>query len=424
MKVLLVSPNTERINMPVLPLGVACVAAATGEAGHDAAMVDLMNASDISTVLRDSIEGFQPDVVGISVRNIDDQNMESPQFLLDRVKDVVSACRELTDAPVVLGGAGYSIFPESALQYLGADMGIVGEGESAFPILSECLETGDDLSAVPGLYLSGCGGGCPRSFPRTLSSYPLPDVGLFSQSSGITRGAWIPVQSRRGCPLKCSYCSTPQIEGGVVRKHPPAAIVDWLAQWVEAGFRQFVFVDNTFNLPPSYAKEICERIVDGGLDVRWWCILYPNHVDEELVALMSKAGCKQVSLGFESGSDRMLKNLRKRFVRSDVRRVTNLLADYGIERMGFLLLGTPGETKESVKESLGFVDSLNLDQLKLTVGVRIYPNTRLAEIAVEKGLISPHADLLRPQFYLEDGLEDWLPESICEWRSSRSYVIG
>ena len=122
MKVLLISANTEKINMPTLPLGLACVAAATRKARHDVAMVDLMAEKDAPSILNGAVEGFRPDLIGISVRNIDDQNMENPRFLLNSVKDIVAVCRRLSGATIVLGGAGYSIFPESALTFLGADM--------------------------------------------------------------------------------------------------------------------------------------------------------------------------------------------------------------------------------------------------------------------------------------------------------------
>src|SRR5210317_968230 len=146
MKILLISANTEQINMPVLPLGMACVGAAVQNAGHEVKILNLMMVRDIRGLLREDISGFTPDVIGISVRNIDDQLMERPNFLLDQVRTVVSECRNFSDAPIVLGGAGYSIFPRRALEYLNADMGIQGEGEKAFVMLLERLEHKGDLS--------------------------------------------------------------------------------------------------------------------------------------------------------------------------------------------------------------------------------------------------------------------------------------
>jgi radical SAM superfamily enzyme YgiQ (UPF0313 family) len=123
---------------------------------------------------------------------------------------------------------------------------------------------------------------------------------------------------------------------------------------------------------------------------------------------MAKSGCKEVSLGCESGSEHMLCSMNKRFKPDDVRWTCALLKDFGIRRMGFLLLGGPGETKESVEESLSFAESVDLDMLKISIGIRIYPYTRLAKIAVEEGIIPPEDSLLSPKFYIEKGLESWL----------------
>jgi len=420
MRVLFISANTEKINMPTLPLGLACVATATRKSGHDVAMVDLMTEEDTRSVLRGAIEGFRPDMIGISVRNIDDQNMENPRFLLDPVKEVVAGCRSLSKATIVLGGAGYSIFPDSALSFLGADMGIQGEGEMVFPGLIERMERGASLLGLAGLYLPGQGLGCKRTFAKNLDVLPLPDIELWPLPSQKER-LWMPVQTRRGCPLSCSYCSTGTIEGRVIRKHSPEAIVQWISGRRKAGVHQFYFVDNTFNLPPSHAKEICRKLIDHGLNIRWWSILYPKHVDKELVGLMARAGCEQVSMGFESGSERILKNMNKRFAPKEVRQISELLSEHGIRRMGFLLFGSPGETRESVEESLVFADSLKLDTLKITVGVRIYPHTSLARKAIDDRVISPRDDLLFPRFYLAKGLEGWLPETLEKWATARPH---
>ena len=411
MKVLLISANTEKINMTPLPLGLACVAAATRKSGHEVAMLDLSLEKNPQSVLGETITEFHPDVIGVSVRNIDDQNMEKPRFLLNQAKEIVASCRSLSKAKIVLGGAGYSIFPESALSFLGADMGIQGEGEGAFAALIGRMEQGADLSGVPGLYLPGRGLQCRRRFEKNLDALPLPDTDLWSLPSQKEE-IWMPVQTRRGCPLNCSYCSTGTIEGRTIRRHSAEAIVHWIARWREAGVHQFSFVDNTFNLPPSHAKEICRKLIEYGLQIRWWSILYPAHVDQELAELLGKAGCKLVSVGFESGSERILKNMNKRFTLKGVRLISEMLSDQGIRRMGFLLLGGPGETRESVEESLVFADSLKLESMKITVGIRIYPHTSLARTAVEEGVISSHDDLLFPRFYLAKDLEDWLPQTL------------
>ncbi len=403
-----------------MPLGLACVGAAAQKAGHEVTLVDLMAEKDAPSVLRKAVGGFHPDLIGISVRNIDDQNMENPRFLLNPVKEIVADCRDHSDAKIVLGGAGYSIFPESALNFLGADMGIQGEGEATFLELIERVERNADVSGVPGLYLRGHGLGCERMFAKDLDRFPLPRADLLSLPFRKEE-LWMPVQTRRGCPLSCSYCSTGQIEGETLRRRSPEIVVEWIEHWRQAGIQQFYFVDNTFNLPDSYAKEICRRLLDKDLNIKWWSILYPKNADEELVAYLARAGCEQVSIGFESGSERILKALNKRFTLEQVRRISNILSEHGIKRMGFLLLGSPGETRESVEASLLFADSLKLDSMKVTAGIRIYPHTSLAKKAVKEGVIAPNDELLFPRFYLAKDLEDWLPETLKRWAAGRPH---
>jgi hypothetical protein len=121
MRVLFVSPNTERLNMPVLPLELAPVAAAARRAGHQTRFLDLLGTPDPVAAGCQAISQFQPEVIALSIRNVDDQSMQATKFLLEPVRDVVAACRAAGPAKLVVGGAGYSIFPEAALAYLDAD---------------------------------------------------------------------------------------------------------------------------------------------------------------------------------------------------------------------------------------------------------------------------------------------------------------
>jgi len=469
MRVLLISANTETISMPTLPLGFACVAAATQNAGHEVALLNLMFEGDPKVGIRTSIEDVRPEVIGISVRNIDDQNMLRPRFLLASVKEVIASCRSFSHAPIILGGAGYSIFPGSALGYLRADIGIQGEGEIVFPLLVDRIGKGGELSDLPGIHLAGqlaltdissClsfprkrestslstdvgprlrGGDVRfssyqvavvrasrkpplRYFEKNLDKLPLPEPNLWIPPGASKRKLWVPVQSRRGCPLDCTFCSTSAIEGRAIRRRSPTRVVNWLKQLRKTGCRNFNFVDNVFNLPPDYAKTLCRQVIQAGLGLHLWCLIYPKWIDAELVELMGRAGCRQISFGFESGSDEMLRSLNKRFDRKEVSAVSRMFAEAGIERMGFLLLGGPGETKDSVEESLSFADSLNLETLKITVGLRIYPQTPLARTAVAEGVVKAEDDLLFPQFYLQPELRDWLPERVAAYRASRPWV--
>ena len=417
MRILFISAANDAGSMVPLPLGLACVAAATERAGHGVRLLALGSDADCEKDVRQAIELLSPDVIGVSVRNIDDQNMQSPRFLLASLRQVVAVCRAASSARIVIGGAGYSIFPESALAYLSADIGIRGEGEAAFPALLSWLEQGCQPPPPPATYFPN-GSHAPTAFALALDDFLLPEPRLWLDFPGNT-AMRIPVQSRRGCPLDCIYCSTSAIEGRPIRRRSPESVVEWLTGLRQNGFRHFHFVDNTFNLPPSYAKDFCRKLLDAELGLDWWAILYPNWVDSELAELMAKAGCMEVSLVFESGSETMLPQLNKRFTCTEVRKISDTLAGVGIKRYGFLLLGGPRETRETVEESLEFADSLHLDTLKITVGLRIYPQTPLALTAVADGLLKPDDNLLFPRFYISPLLRDWLPRRIARRESGQ-----
>lgn len=418
MRVLVVAANTERGNMITMPLGAGLVAAAGRHGGHDVRFLDLLNCANPIASVTEAIEAFVPEAIGISVRNIDDQNREQPRFLLAQVKPVVDACRASSAAPIILGGPGFSIFPDETLRYLGADFGIAGEGEIAFVELLRRLNAGMDPTDIPGLYSSTASS--PAQHRGDLDTFPFWDDVLTASARLAGEDIWIPVQTRRGCPNDCSYCSTSAIQGRVIRMRSPEAAVAEIRSLTRAGFHHLFFVDNSFNIPEQYAMSLCRLLEAASLDMEWRCILYPHRVSEELVVAMARAGCVEVSLGFESGSPGVLREMNKRYTPDDVRRACELLEKHGVRRVGFLLFGGPGETRDTVEESLAFAESLHLDTIRITVGIRIYPHTALARHASEEGVIRTTDNLLTPTFYLAPGLEPWIHERVRAVESRRA----
>ncbi|MGE0086344.1 MAG: cobalamin-dependent protein [Desulfococcaceae bacterium] len=154
MNILLISANTEKINMPALPMGLGFVAAAVQRTGHSLHFLDLMGVENPEKMAESTLKTFRADVIGISIRNVDDQVSANPRFLIKDAADLVTLCKKLSSAPIVLGGAGYSLFPQAMLEYLNADMGIQGEGETAFTELLNCMEMEKSLSGFP-VFISG-----------------------------------------------------------------------------------------------------------------------------------------------------------------------------------------------------------------------------------------------------------------------------
>jgi radical SAM superfamily enzyme YgiQ (UPF0313 family) len=410
MRMLLISANRTSINMPVLPLGLAYLGASLSKDGHDVEVLDLLEDEAPETAIVRAVGAFKPQLIGLSVRNIDNQDPFNPEFVLPEIRAIVQTCRRASGSPIVVGGAGYSILPHAALDFLGGDYGVVGEGERALSRIAGALETGSAISGIPGVIKRGCQGSSRRTLIRDLDRIPMPARELFDVQRYSATGL-MPIQGKRGCHMKCIYCSSPLLEGRVVRVRSPASIISEVESVIARhGIDSFYFVDNLFNYPEDHAVTLCEASVARGLRIKWRSIINPLYVPRRLVKRMKKAGCTEVSIGFESGSDRMLRLLGKGFCAGDIRRSSRLFKEFEIHQTGFLLLGGPGEDRASVEASFSLAETLRTEAMHIAVGVRIYPDTALARVAVKEALISRHVNLLAPVFYLSTAVRDWLTE--------------
>lgn len=424
--------------MPVFPLGPAFLAACLEKEGHQVRILDLFDprfpdpvkavakaveatmetdgaTTESVRATKEAVRDFRPQLTGFSVRNIDNQDPFSPEFYLPEVRPVINACREASASLVIIGGAGFSIFPLAALAYLGGDFGVAGEGERPLCLLARALESGRDPRHIPGLITGGksvVSTRHPEETAGALEHLPRPALELFDIPR-YGQSGFIPVQSKRGCSKRCIYCSSPIIEGRTVRLRPPAAVVDEIEFTVKQyDLRTFFFVDSLFNVPEQHALELCREIIRRELDINWYGIIHPVNVSPALAAGMKEAGCSQISLGFESGSDRILKVLQKGFTADDIIRTAALFRQHGIPQRGFLLLGGPGEDRTSVEESIALAERLDLESMKITAGMRIYPGTCLARIAAEENVIAREDDLLQPVFYVSGAVRGWLKERV------------
>lgn len=364
MKVAFVSANREHLPDPVVPLGVLSIISATPDS-HEKIFVDLCFVEDPVTEIREKLSGFSPDVVAVGIRNLqsNEYSAEGVNSNQRYYESIFNAIKNCTTCPLVVGGGGFSVAPERLMQLLKPDFGILGEGEISFPTLLNSLERGDRPEKdVPGLWhFTEQGLECthPSSVPVDINSVPYPQRNQIDQryfASGIDS-----IQTKRGCSLSCDYCTYPLIEGRSYRLKDPSTVVSEMISSRESNpwVKHFFIVDSVFNIPASHAKEICREMIRRSLKTPWTCYANPLTFDEELADLMVAAGCAGMEVGSDSGSNVILKRLRKGFTTSRIESMQALSEKRGLKDCHTFILGTPGETLEDVRETLRFVDRLD-----------------------------------------------------------------
>ena len=402
MKVLLISPNVESLPDPVFPLGLAYITAALKENGMHCQVLDLCFVHDYEAAIESALTSFQPDIIGLSLRNID--NVSYPNYIsyLPFYRQVVQAIRRQSHAPIVLGGSGFSLMPDAILEYLGADFGIVGEAESSFVSLINHLEGKKDLHQP---VRSGIIDDHPGII-ENLDDLPIPDRSGFDNEAYLKWGGMGNIQTKRGCPFGCIYCTYPIIEGKKVRLRNSKLICDEIESMLGYGIDTLFFVDNTFNYPIDHAQAICQEIVSRKLPIKWSCYANPGFITPKLVELMLAAGCTGLEFGSDAANQAMLANLCKGFTVNDLRSASTVCHQLGIPFCHSLLLGGPGETMETVHQTLDAILDVSPAAVICMIGIRVFPKTRLSLIAMEEGMIGPEEDFLKPVFYLSPAIEN------------------
>jgi radical SAM superfamily enzyme YgiQ (UPF0313 family) len=354
------------------------------------------------------VEEHEPDFVGLGIRNVDDMVMKASEYYVDAIAaEVVDPIRAATGAPLILGGAGFSILPSALLERLGGDYGIVGEGERALPALLAALQGDRRAEEVPGVLVRG--GDTQRpAVPVTPEHIPFADIDSWIDYAPYRQRGSYPIQTSRGCSRRCIYCTYPLLEGRTTRLRSPASVVSELeAARARLGGVTFELVDSNFNVSAEHAEAICREILRRGLEVRLRSMgINPAGVNTELVALMQQAGFAQIDCTPDSASETMLEGLGKGFSRCQLERVARALSGLEMPTMWFFLFGGPGENERTVAETLEFIDEKVApeDMVYAAVGLRIYPGTELHRRAVEEGIVDRGDSLLRPRFYVSPTL--------------------
>ena len=412
-RVLLVSTNRERQPYPVVPNGLACVASALDAAGHRVRFLDLCFASDPVATARKVAAEFKPDVIGISVRNIDNSDAIALRHYTPQARSILHALRQAAPgAKVIAGGAAFGVAPEALFRDLGVDYAVAGDGERASVSLVDALSSGGPIEALPGLVRdrNGTVVFTPPGEDADLDSLPHPALHRWIDLARYQRhGATIPIQTKRGCVYKCIYCTYRNVEGWGYRTRDPELVADEIEELrIKAGVHHFDFVDSTFNSPPGHAIQVCEAITRRRLDVQLDTTNFtPATASAELLGAMKAAGFRSLGITAESASDPVLEKLEKGFDAAKVHEVAERVEKFGIRTLWIFLVGGPGETAATVEETLAFA-AWRLrrgDAVYLTVGLRIYPGTTLHRIAIAEGVVPAESTLLDPTFYFSSAIE-------------------
>jgi radical SAM family protein/B12 binding protein len=410
--VVLINPNL--MKPPVTPVALDFLGAALDQAGFGVRIVDLAFAADTLAAL-DAALGQTPLLVGVTVRNLDDCYMVSQDFCLARTREIIAALRDRTDAPIVLGGVSFSIMPEAVMTFCEAPYGVVGDGEQALVRLARALANGQEAAGIPGL-IRRVDGRLEAEPPATadLGSIDLTARDWVDNPRYHEEGGQVGFETKRGCGQQCVYCAETAAKGNRVRLRPPEQVARELAGLADRGVTHLHTCDNEFNMPPDHAADVCRALIDAGLGerLRWYAYMAPAPLDEVLIGLMRRAGCAGIDFGADHACGHMLERLGRRHRPDDIGRAIGWCRENGIATMTDLLLGSPGETRETLAQAIDQFKRWDPDRVGVALGVRVYPGTGIGRLVEAQGRDSPNLVgavdaepfLLRPVYYLDASL--------------------
>jgi len=411
--VVLINPNL--MKPPVAPIALDYLEGALRQEGYTISLIDLCFAPSWRDELRAGMVDRDPVAIGITIRNTDDCLYLSKDFILPRIREMVEYIRELSPRPIIAGGVGFSVMPEGVLSYVGVDLGICGDGEWTLPLVLAKMRRGDDVRDIPGV-VHRTNGRVQRNAPvfRTLDRLPLPARGLVDNHRYFREGAMGGVETKRGCGRECIYCADPLAKGKRVRVRPPSTGAEEMETLLAQGIDHVHLCDSEFNVPYDHAVDVCRAIMARGRGEKmsWYAYLAPVPFTEELAGLMVGAGCKGIDFGVDHGDDLMLRRLGRHFTTVDLRRTASICRRFRIPFMYDLLLGGPGETRDSLARTIELMKEINPSRVGISAGVRVYPGTPLAQmIGRKRGNVGNTEgedpwELLAPEFFVSEHLGD------------------
>jgi radical SAM superfamily enzyme YgiQ (UPF0313 family) len=408
--------NTNRMSPPIGPIGLDYIAGAARKAGIKTDVVDLCLADEPVKTLQTYFASHSPQLVGLSFRNVDDCFWPSAKWFVPDLAQTISTIKTMTGAPIVVGGVGFSIFARQIVEYTGADFGIRGDGENATVSLHNELGGSGKFEKINGLIWrhNGTIRSNQPAWPKPLTLPTERDA--IDNPAYFKKGGQGGIETKRGCNRRCIYCADPLSKGTALRLREPAEVANEAESLLAQGIDVLHLCDSEFNIPHSHALAVCEEFDRRGFGkrLRWFTYMAVTPFDAELAKAMSKAGCVGINFTGDSASPSMLKTYRQTHRKEDLASSVKLCRANNIKVMIDLLLGGPGETSETVAETIDFIKQINPDCAGAPLGVRIYPGTEMARIVHNEGPLETNpsirrkyagpVDFFQPTFYISQAL--------------------
>ena len=406
MRIAFISANQYKIPYPVFPIGIAYLMTYIRQQFPDA-VTDLFDCARQDLHELEAFYRAAPyDLTVVSLRNIDDVNYFEQNSFVAHYKQVMQTIRRCSTSPVEIGGPAFSIFPEQLYKALRPDWGIIGEGEMSLAQLVGLLGRPDDIRKIEGLVWEDGNGGVHINDREHFLPAPALQMEPSAAAWYFERSGMLNIQTKRGCPFHCIYCTYPLIDGRNVRTLDAATVVSNMEEiWRTHGVDYLFFTDSVFNIRKAYNEELCLRIIERKLPVRWGAYFSPAGLTREELALYRDAGLTHIEWGTDTFSDRLLELYGKQFTFEDIRRTSAWASDLGIFYAHFLILGGLGETDATLDETFARSGQLGLTAFFPFVGMRIYPRTPLYDIALRQGIIHSGEELVNPTYYLSPDVD-------------------
>ncbi|MBC3795658.1 B12 lower ligand biosynthesis radical SAM protein BzaD [Acetobacterium tundrae] len=395
----------------VYPIGIVVLASQVErQTNYDLHLFDMNMSSDPYGDLRHQLDAHQPDVICVSLRNIDPLGNKTSSLIPNFAVTLAFIDKYAPEATILVGGTGFSLFPERLMiEYPEIDFGVTGEAEKIIvPLLANLANP----PRLPGLCFRENGNVSivPPVGDYNMLEYQMPNRDLLDPRPYLTVNNYVEsigVETKRGCSFTCGYCSYPLLQGNNMRCRTPESVVDEIEFLYDTyGVTRIHFTDSVVNLPVDHLDNICKEILKRGLKINWSGFFRENLLTEENVALYSKSGCECFSLSPDGLSQTALDAMDKHMAVKDILNTAQVLANSGVVTVYHFLVNTPGDTEETIKEAKELIDAIyNIHYASKTLGtivlnnIRILPGTKVEKQALENHVITPETDLLYPTYY-------------------------